>query len=196
MALLSPTSGIILDQVAAAKVEAVDLTFDASAGEEIVLRIASRDSTLGSTNPHQISLLEKVEDSAEPNDDRAHATDWELSPFQEYFWDGVRGKADDIKFTAPATKDQSEITFNVHNPSSDLRIQLSLLNDRGYILDSIVGGKGESVSLSRSLEAHKVYYLRLTTVDNKTSKNPYELSATYLADDSQAGSGSQGENKV
>jgi len=188
--LISPNGNVLLSNNAKGKGEAVNLTFDASAGETFYLSISTNLSEDSAINQYQLSLSDVIPDTGEPNDDREHATFWEISagPIQGYFWDGVRGQADYIKFIAPPTKDNAPITFTVTNPSSDIRIGLSLINSRGYVLKSIHGDKGEAVSLTSLLEANKGYYLRLASIDNNTSPNPYTLSAAYIPDETNPGS--------
>ncbi|WP_322506656.1 carboxypeptidase-like regulatory domain-containing protein [Anaerolinea sp.] len=164
------------------------LTFDASAGEEFLL-VLSGEYTFGQPNPYRVSVAEMIPDPHEPNDERQQATFWDVSQgsIQGYMWDGIRGSADYYQIVAPPTRENSAVTFTLTNPSPEMTLNLSLINARGSTLKTVNSPKGQAVELSAALEAHKTYYLRVYSLNNKKSSAPYTLSASYTPEDSQTG---------
>ncbi|MEJ5201730.1 MAG: carboxypeptidase-like regulatory domain-containing protein [Anaerolineales bacterium] len=185
--LVSPTGSTILSSKAKFKGESINLTFDASAGEEFFL-VVSGEYSYGALNPYQIRVAEMIPDPHEPNDDRQNATLWDISQgsIQGYLWDGIRGGSDYFKFTAPITRDQTPVTFTVSNPSAEMILSLSLLNARGSTLKTVTSPKGQPVELGSLLEANKTYYLRISSTNNKKSLTPYSLAIIYTPAESES----------
>lgn len=182
LVLLSPDGTVMVSTNARAKGEQVNLTFDASAGEEFFLKVSSSGSAFDALNRYRLMVTEEIPDPSEPNDERSQATFWEVSqgPVQGYLWDGIRGNADYYRLVAPRTKDHGSVTFIVSNLPSGVRVRISLLNASGYNLQSTVSsGNTEVVQLSSLLEDNNGYYLRIASIDGKKSTRPYTLSAVY-----------------
>ncbi len=127
-----------------------------------------------------------IPDQDEPNDKNAEATYWDLSQGakQGYFWDIIHGEADYYKFVAPATQDQSGITFEITNPAPNNQIGMRLMNAKGYTLNYVKGQPGAPVSLNYPLVANKIYFLRISSYNHKTSLEPYTLRAIYAPGES------------
>ena len=170
------------DANASAPGEAVSLTFDASAGETFYLKVSAIGMPSESTDQgYRLELTGFVPDPYESNDDNANATPWDISTsIQGFFWDKASGSADHYLFTAPSTVNGSPIVFTVTNPSPDLRIRISLARSNGSSVgNSSFMAAGQLATLSAVLEANKSYFIKLEVMSDKTSLQPYQLSATY-----------------
>jgi hypothetical protein len=191
MTLVRASTGNYLDSSqSSTKGAATQLTFDASAGEEYDLIISALSMTSGATNqPYQLSLTGFVPDPNESNDDRPTSTFWDLTqgPIQGYFWDKTTGRADYFRFIAPQTQEGSPVSFEVTNPSPDLRIRLTLINAIGLFQGNTpISNPGQPLTYSKVLEANKEYTLKLETLALKTSMLPYSLSASYSPGSTQS----------
>lgn len=191
--LIHPTKRVtLLSAQAQKRGDAVQLTFDASAGETFLIAVSSGlYGSFGSPNTYQLSLSNIVADPFEPNDTFDQATFWDLTqgPLQGFLWGDTYG--DYIAFVAPATRDQSPVTFTVTNPFPNERLSVFLYKGRGYPLKSLNGERGQPLSLTATLETGQVYYLRISNLGNKNSLEPYTLSATYTPAESQGGNAAQ-----
>lgn len=184
LSLLRAGSGNYLDSTyASAYGGAVHLTFDASAGEQYNLVILPHMMRSGATNQtYQLSLTGFVPDPHESNDDRQHATFWDLTkgPMQGYMWDKTTGRADYFRFVAPQTAPGTAVTFELTNPAPDMRIRMTLLRSNGIFIDNTpYSAAGQPVALSKALTPNQEYYLKVDCLNVKTSFVPYTLSARY-----------------
>lgn len=175
----------LVDANAGAPGEAVSLNFDASAGETYYLKISAIGMPSDTLDqPYRLELTGFIPDPYESNDDKENATPWDVSnAVQGYFWDRVNGNADFYTFIAPSTMNGSPLVFTVSNPSPDIRIRLSLTRSNGVSIgNSSFMAPGEPAILSIALEPNQQYYLKLDVMSEKTSLQPYQLSATYAPD--------------
>lgn len=192
LTLVRTSSGNSIDTSrASAKGQPVSLTFDGSAGEQYNLIVAAAEMTSGAANqPYRLTLSGFIPDPDEPNDERATATFWDVAqgPALGYFWDTTTGRADYFRLVAPPTQAGTEVSFQLSNPAPDLRVRLTLINAVGLFQENTpYSAPGQPVTLSRALEANKEYYLKLESMDNKTSLQPYTLSASYSPASTQTG---------
>lgn len=158
------------------------LTFDASTGEQYYLIISGIAMSSATDQGYTLTLYDFIPDPDEPNDSRDAATPWDLTagPVSGYFWDKTTGRHDYFTFLAPQTLDGGPLTFNLSNPSPELRVRLTLLRDNGQLIASTsLSAPGQGVTLSEVLEAGRRYYLKLETLFDRTSLEPYTLSAAY-----------------
>lgn len=183
--LRAPVGGVIHQASANSKGQGVQLTMDGSAGEHYYLVVyASQWASDGSL--YQLSLTGFTPDPGEPNDQRTEATNWEIDegPVQGYFWEKThvsRDRADYVQFTAPFTEEGGMVSFQVSNPGSDISICMNLLNHSGStLLSGQCAPQGEDASLTTALVAGMDYYLKLYTVNNKVSLQPYTLSVDFV----------------
>ncbi len=166
------------------KGQGVSLTMDGSAGEQYWLKVtASQWASDGSF--YQLALTDFIPDPGEPNDQKAEATYWDIDegPIQGYFWEKTHWsmyRADYYKFIAPLTEGGDQVTFQVANPGSDISVCMNLLDRTGgHLLSGECSAEGEDAFLTSALTAGMEYYLKLFTVDNKASLQPYTLSIAY-----------------
>jgi len=183
LSLVRHSSGNYLDSINAnAKGSSLSLSFDSSPGEQYDLIVSASTITTGAASqPYQLALSGFIPDPGEPNDDQAHAVNWDINqPVQGYFWDKTTGRADYYQFTAPETQDNTPITFTVTNPSPEMRVRITVLRSNGLLLaNTSHSPPGQPVTLIHVLEAGKLYYLKLELLAIKTSIQPYTLSAAY-----------------
>ncbi|MCZ7544286.1 MAG: hypothetical protein M5R40_12465 [Anaerolineae bacterium] len=183
MTLVRASSGNFLDSSRAnARGAAAHLTMDASAGEQYYLIIAAEVMLPSTNQPYRLIVSDLIPDPDEANDSRAAATPWELAlgPVSGYFWDRTTGRHDYFTFLAPATLDAAPVTFALTNPSSELRVRMTLLSNRGAVLASSPWSAfGQPTTLTRALDSGQRYYLKLQSQNDRTSMQPYVLSAQY-----------------
>jgi len=163
--------------------EPLSITFDASSGEQYFLVLEAKtmiDYEIPSA--YQLELSGFIPDPYESNDDWNSAKFWDISqgPIQGYFWDQLHGAADYYKFIAPQTLEDTLVTFNISNPSPDLKICPSLMNQNGQTIKSFsCTALGEPASYSYTLVAGQEYCLKIRSYDRKTSDTPYTVSLDY-----------------
>lgn len=183
LSLVRHSTGNYLDSVIAnTKGQPISLSFDGSPGEQYDLIVSAAAITSGAASqPYQLSLSGFIPDPLEPNDDIAHAVNWDISkPVQGYFWDKTTGRADYYQLTAPGTQNDTPITFAVTNPSPEMRVRITILRSNGLLLaNTSYSATGQPATISHVMEAGKLYYLKLELLSIKTSAQPYTLSAAY-----------------
>lgn len=173
-------NGNFLDSVTApAKGDPVDLTFDASAGEQYYLRIAASSLTSGSAGDYRLALTGFIPDPDESNDTPQTATTWDpvSGPAAGYFWDTTTGRYDYFTFIAPPMLSNIPITFTLTNPCPDLRIALRLSTGQNLLVDSGWSAGGQPAAISQTLVAGQRYTLRLAVRSSGTCAQPYALVA-------------------
>jgi len=144
----------------------------------------------GTEQPYRLALTGFVPDPYETNDNRTLATSWDLAEdsIQGYFWDKTTGREDFYSFTAPNTLDGSPVTFELSNPSPDMRVRLYLMRGNGNLLaTSGLSSPGQDIRLTYALMPGQIYYLRLTN-NGTTSLTPYMLTASFTPAETMEGS--------
>ncbi len=160
----------------------IQLTLDASSGEQYYLIVTPIAIAPDAQRTYTLSLTGYIPDPDEPNDNRVTATSWDLAagPVSGYFWDNTTGRFDYFTFLAPPTLNNSPITFQLANPAPNLRVRMTLLRDNGqFVASTPYSVPGQPATLSRVLEAGQRYALKLETYGDRTSLQPYTLSAAY-----------------
>ncbi len=176
------SSNFVDSSTASAKGASAHLMLDASTGDQFYLIISAAAMAPATNQAYNLSLSGFIPDPDESNDSAQTATPWELAdgPVTGYFWDKTTGRHDYFTFVAPATLAAGPVTFELTNPSPDLRVRLTLLNDRAMLLSSVPwSAAGQPATLTRVLDPGQRYYLKLESYNDRTSLLPYNLSAQY-----------------
>jgi hypothetical protein len=165
---------------------AVQITFDASRDEEYFLLISGGSMGTLKNQPYRLERTGFIPDPDEPNDGLTTATLWaDLSqPHYGYFWDGVKGRMDFYRFSAPDLPGSSLLTVYLDEVDTAVRPQLALLNAHVIQLANVKASqKGQPLSITVDANPGEIFYIWISAPDMRNySLQPYRLHVETIPD--------------
>ena len=164
----------------------VQITFDASQGEEYFLVISGISMGTLKDQAYHLVKTGDIPDPDEPNDGSITATLWtDLSqPHSGYFWDGVKGRMDFYRFNAPDLPGSSLLTIYLDQVDTAVRPRLVLLNEHKIQLASVTASqKGQPLSITVDANPNETFYFWVSAPNMRNySLQPYRLHVETIAD--------------
>ena len=165
---------------------AVQITFDASQGEEYFLAISGMSMGALKDQPYRLEKTGSIPDPDEPNDGSTMATLLTdlLQPHSGYFWDGIKGHMDFYRFNAPDLPGSSLLTVYLDQVDTAVRPRLVLLNAHKIQLASVSASqKGQPLSITIDANPNELFYFWVSAPDMRNySLQPYRLHVETIPD--------------
>ena len=165
---------------------ALQITFDASRGEEYFLLISGTSMGTLKDQPYRLERTGAIPDPDEPNDGSTTATLWaDLSqPHYGYFWDGVKGRMDFYRFIAPDLPGSSLLTVHLDQIDAAVRPRLVLMNEHKIQLANVTASqKGQPLSITVDANPGETFYFWVGSPDaGNYSLQPYRLHVETIPD--------------
>ncbi len=165
---------------------AVEITFDANRGEEYFLALSGISMGALKDQPYTLERTGFVSDPDEPNDGSATATLWaDMSqPHYGYFWDGVTGRMDFYRISAPDLPGSSLLTIHLDEIDAAVRPRLVLLNEHKIQLASVIASQtGQPLAVSVDANPGETFYFWVGSADTKSyALQPYRLHIETVPD--------------